>query len=112
MDIPNTEFLELLDKAPLVIPPEYVSRVLETKGFHSPDPACSRLVAAAAQQFLTETLNEVLEILPGKPVTSLSSKNKDQRLCLTIMDLAGALETMGVKVEKPLYYADKPLGNQ
>ncbi|CAG9318648.1 unnamed protein product [Blepharisma stoltei] len=112
MDIPSSEFLELLDKSALVIPPEYVSKILESKGFYSPDPTCSKLVAAAVQQFLTETLNEVLDIIPGKPVTSLSSKNKDQRLCLTMPDLAGALETMGVKVEKPLYYADKPLGNQ
>jgi hypothetical protein len=102
--------LDKVDNAKVVIPPEYVSKVLESKGFYSSEPACSKIIAIAVQSFLSNTLNEVLDVLPGKPVTSLSSKGKDQKLTLTMRDLAAALDTLGVKVEKPVFYADKPLG--
>ena len=105
------DFLEKVDNSKTIIPFEYVEKVLETKGFYSSDQACSKLIAISVQNFLTNTLNEVLDVLPGKPVTSLNSKGKDQKLTLNMRDLAGALDTLGVKVEKPLFYADKPLGS-
>jgi hypothetical protein len=108
MDI--TSLIEKVDKANVIIPTEYVSKVLETKGFYSTDPVCSKLIAIAVQNFLTNTMNEVLDVLPGKPVTSLNSKGKDQKQTLNMRDLAGALDILGVKVEKPIFYADKPLG--
>ena len=108
MDLTN--LIEKIDNAKVIIPTEYVSKVLETQGYYSPDPACSKLIAIAVQNFLSNTLNEVLDVLPGKPVTSLNSKGKDQKLVLNMRDLAGALDTLGVKVEKPMFYADRPLG--
>lgn len=106
-----SDFIEKVDNANVIIPPEYVSKVLETQGCYSSDPACSKLIAIAVQNFLTNTLNEVLDVLPGKPITSLNNKGKDQKLVLNVRDLAGALDTLGVKVEKPMFYADRPLGS-
>ena len=108
MDLMN--LLDKVDSAKVVIPSEYVAKVLETKGFYSSEPACAKIISIAVQNFLTNTLNEVIDVLPGKPVTSLSSKGKDQKLALSMRDLAAALDTLGVKVEKPVFYADKPLG--
>ncbi|OMJ79060.1 hypothetical protein SteCoe_21006 [Stentor coeruleus] len=109
------DLLPLIDKvesSKTIIPPEYVAKILEIKGCFSSDPICSKVVAIAVQNFLTNILNEVLDIIPGKPVTILNNKGKDQKLSLNMRDLAGALEVLGVKVEKPIFYADKPLGSE
>lgn len=109
MDLVN--LAEKVANAKVVIPPEYVAKTLESKGCYSPEVSCHNLVGIAVQSFLINTLNEVLDVVPGKPVTSLNTKGKDQKLVLSMRDLAGALEMLGVKVEKPLFYADKPLGS-
>ena len=106
-----TALIEKVENANVIISPEYVAKVLETRGCYSSDPAYSKLIAIAVQNILTNTLNEVLDVIPGKPITSLNSKGKDQKLTLNMKDLAGALETLGVKIEKPMFYADRPLGS-
>ena len=105
------ELAEKVEAANVVIPPEYVAKTLESRGCFSSEPACHKLVAIAIQSFLADTLNEVIDVVSGKPVTSLNTKGRDQKLVLNMRDLAGALETLGVKVEKPVFYADKPLGS-
>jgi hypothetical protein len=105
------ELAEKVESSNVVIPPEYVSKTFESKGCLTSDPACHKLVSIAIQSFLSDTLNEVLDVVSGKPVTSLNTKGRDQKLTLNMRDLAGALETLGVKVEKPVFYADKPLGS-
>lgn len=62
------------------------------------------------QKYLTEILQEVQEVLPSRPATVLASKGKDQKMHLGLHDLAGALEAQGVKIEKPMFYADKTIG--
>jgi len=105
------EILSNLDKTKLIIPEELTKNIMQTTGCHSSEPACAKLISLAVQMFITDTLNEVLDVVPQRPVTSLGVTSKDQRLLLNMRDLAGALEAMGVKIEKPTFFSDQPLSN-
>jgi hypothetical protein len=65
-------------------------------------------VSLAVQKFMTDTLSEVIGVVPGKPATTLQSKNKEQRLPLHLHDVVSALKEMRVRIHKPLYLPDKP----
>lgn len=104
----NTELIEKLERVPLIVPTNVVKSILKTEGFSSSDPLCYRLVAFAVQNFLSEALDEVLDVMPNK----MGGRAREQKLSLNVHDLCGALDMMGVKVQKPLYFADAPRGNQ
>ncbi|XP_044441201.1 transcription initiation factor TFIID subunit 10 isoform X2 [Triticum aestivum] len=90
-----TEFLSsLMDYNP-TIPDELVEHYLGRSGFHCPDLRLTRLVAVAAQKFISDIASDSLQHCKARvaaPVKDNKSKQpKDRRLVLTMDDLSKAL---------------------
>ncbi|XP_038983858.1 transcription initiation factor TFIID subunit 10 isoform X3 [Phoenix dactylifera] len=126
-----TEFLaSLMDYTP-TIPDELVEHYLSRSGFHCPDLRLTRLVAVAAQKFISEVASDALQYVqsfqflaffcsielrimhckarPAPPVKDKSKQPKDKRLVLTMEDLSKALHKHGVNLKHQEYFADSPL---
>ncbi|KAM3208838.1 hypothetical protein ACQJBY_063494 [Aegilops geniculata] len=107
-----TEFLSsLMDYNP-TIPDELVEHYLGRSGFHCPDLRLTRLVAVAAQKFISDIASDSLQHCKARvaaPIKDNKSKQpKDRRLVLTMDDLSKALREHGVNLKHPEYFADSP----
>ncbi|XP_073117782.1 transcription initiation factor TFIID subunit 10 isoform X1 [Elaeis guineensis] len=110
------EFLaSLMDYTPTVclvgIPDELVEHYLSRSGFHCPDLRLTRLVAVAAQKFISEVASDALQHCKARqaaPVKDKSKQPKDKRLVLTMEDLSKALREYGVNLKHQEYFADSP----
>ncbi|VAI72450.1 unnamed protein product [Triticum turgidum subsp. durum] len=90
-----TDFLSsLMDYNP-TIPDELVEHYLGRSGFHCPDLRLTRLVAVAAQKFISDIASDSLQHCKARvaaPIKDNKSKQpKDRRLVLTMDDLSKAL---------------------
>ncbi|XP_020265467.1 transcription initiation factor TFIID subunit 10 [Asparagus officinalis] len=107
-----TEFLSsLMDYTP-TIPDELVEHYLAKSGFQCPDLRLTRLVAVAAQKFISEVASDALQHCKARtaaPVKDKSKQPKEKRLVLTMDDLSKALREYGVNLKHPEYFADSPL---
>uniref|UniRef100_A0A453R7B5 Transcription initiation factor TFIID subunit 10 n=1 Tax=Aegilops tauschii subsp. strangulata TaxID=200361 RepID=A0A453R7B5_AEGTS len=94
------------------IPDELVEHYLGRSGFHCPDLRLTRLVAVAAQKFISDIASDSLQHCKARvaaPVKDNKSKQpKDRRLVLTMDDLSKALREHGVNLKHPEYFADSP----
>ncbi|KAM0863569.1 hypothetical protein ACQ4PT_044513 [Festuca glaucescens] len=94
------------------IPDELVEHYLGRSGFHSPDLRLTRLVAVAAQKFVSDIASDSLQHCKARvaaPIKDNKSKQpKDRRLVLTMDDLSKALLEHGVNLKHPEYFADSP----
>ncbi|XP_072961981.1 transcription initiation factor TFIID subunit 10 [Typha angustifolia] len=106
-----TEFLSsLMDYTP-TIPDELVEHYLSKSGFHCPDLRLTRLVAVAAQKFISEVASDALQQCKARiaaPVKDKSKQPKDKRIVLTMEDLSKALREYGVNLKHQEYFADSP----
>ncbi|KAM0856687.1 hypothetical protein ACQ4PT_048959 [Festuca glaucescens] len=107
-----TEFLSSLMNYSPTIPDELVEHYLGRSGFHSPDLRLTRLVAVAAQKFVSDIASDSLQHCKARvaaPIKDNKSKQpKDRRLVLTMDDLSKALLEHGVNLKHPEYFADSP----
>ncbi|KQK20486.1 hypothetical protein BRADI_1g54817v3 [Brachypodium distachyon] len=90
-----TEFLSsLMDYTP-TIPDELVEHYLGRSGFQCPDVRLTRLVAVAAQKFVSDVASDSLQHCKARvaaPIKDNKSKQpKDRRLVLTMDDLSKGL---------------------
>lgn len=91
-------------------PKELVTYSLTRTGFNCPDPRVSRLVALAAQKFITEISDDALQfckIRQQNPALRDKQRGKEKRLVLTMDDLSAALKDYGINLRKPEYFADR-----
>ena len=94
-------------------PKELVAYSLMRTGFNCTDPRVSRLVALAAQKFITEISDDALQfckIRQQNPALRDKQRGKEKRLVLTMDDLSAALRDYGVSLRKPDYFADRADG--
>ena len=80
---------------------------LERSGFESSDAQMKRLVALAAQKFLSDVSHDAAQYAKMRGSTGSKKKAANGELTLTMDDLANALKEYGVNVAKPAYFADK-----
>jgi len=79
---------------------------LNKAGMNTEDSRIVRLISLAGQKYISDILNDAMQLskMKGSAQGSRSSKVKDKRLLLTMDDLAPALAERGIKVKKPAYY--------
>nr|XP_019707589.1 transcription initiation factor TFIID subunit 10 [Elaeis guineensis] len=101
------EFLaSLMDYTP-TIPDELVEHYLSRSGFHCPDLRLTRLVAVAAQKFISEVASDALQHCKARqaaPVKDKSKQPKDKRLVLTMEDLSKALREVRKLTVSSIYF--------
>jgi len=116
------------------IPDAVTMHYLNSAGFETSDPRIVRLISLAAQKFISDVVNDALQInkmrgmgsVPGGPAGSgtgvgasgasgantsaanLSAQQKkalkDKKLTLTMEDLAPALAEYNISLKKPPYF--------
>ena len=72
-------------------------------GYHCTDPRVSRIASLAAHKFVADLTNDALRNC------KLRQQGKG-RLVLTSEDLAASTRDYGIKIVKPAYFADAPMG--
>ncbi|GBP45782.1 Transcription initiation factor TFIID subunit 10 [Eumeta japonica] len=101
------DFLLQLDNYTPSVPDAVVAHYLDSAGFHTQDPRLIRLIALAAQKFLSEIANDALQHCKvrtsGQP-TAKGHKPKERRFLMTMDDLAPALLDCGIVARKPPYF--------
>ena len=84
---------------------------LNRSGFNCPDDRVKRLIAVAAQKFVSDIASEALGIAraqqKGKRDAAASAAT-DAKLVLTTEELSVAAQRHGISVKKPKYFADSP----
>mmetsp|Transcript_30875 Transcript_30875/g.49951 ORF Transcript_30875/g.49951 Transcript_30875/m.49951 type:complete len:133 (-) Transcript_30875:141-539(-) len=101
-------FLASLEDFVPTIPDELVTYYLKRTGFDCPDLKVRRLVALAAQKFISEVANDALQYSKLRQAGSKAARgqSKEKKLVLTMEDLAFSLKNYGLNVKKPPYFAD------
>ena len=83
---------------------------LNRSGFNCPDDRVKRLIAVAAQKFISDIASEALTIArarsqKGKRDASASAST-DTKLVLTTEELSIAASKHGIAVKKPKFFSD------
>nr|GEU38928.1 transcription initiation factor TFIID subunit 10-like [Tanacetum cinerariifolium] len=109
-----TEFLASLTDYTPTIPDELVEHYLAKSGFQCPDVRLTRLVAVAAQKFVSDIATDALQHCKARQAAGVrDKKDKQQRdkrpgPVMNMEDLSKALQEYGVNVKHQEYFADNP----
>ncbi|KAJ3150658.1 Transcription initiation factor TFIID subunit 10 [Geranomyces variabilis] len=103
------ELLLVMDEYKPVIPDAVTDYYLTRSGFDCDDPRVKRLLALAAQKFVSDIAVDALQYSKIRGQNASDKKDrrstaKDRRTVLTMEDLSAALADHGVNVKKPEYY--------
>ena len=107
MDI-DQDLLKHIDQVNLPIPIELVEEIMQEVGCNTSDPRCAKLLAADCHKFLTDILNDIIDVSNVKPTPQLNPKHREQKMNLNVRDLQEALMEKGIDVNKPAFYLDRP----
>ena len=92
------------------IPDELVTYYLHRSGFNCPDDRVKRLIAVAAQKFISDIASEALSIARARSQhnkrDAATAAATDGKLVLTTEELSIAAQRHGIAVKKPKFFAD------
>nr|CAB3266787.1 transcription initiation factor TFIID subunit 10-like [Phallusia mammillata] len=100
------DLLQQLENYTPTIPDGVAEYYLNRSGVNTTDTRIVRLISLAAQKFMSDILNDALQLnkMKGSAQNARSSKTKEKKLLLTMDDLVPVLADRGIKVKKPAYY--------
>jgi len=98
------EFLQSMEDYNPTIPDEVTAYYLNRTGFSCTDVKVKRMIALAAQKFVSDIANDALQYCK---IRQQNSSSKEKQMILTIEDLQQALGEYGISIGKPLYFADR-----
>ncbi|KAI8824578.1 transcription initiation factor TFIID 23-30kDa subunit-domain-containing protein [Fimicolochytrium jonesii] len=102
------ELLTMMDEYKPILPDSVTDYYTTRSGFECPDARVKRLLALAAQKFVSDIAVDALQysrIRSQQPLPKdRRSVVKDKRTVLTVDDLSAALADHGVNIRKPEYY--------
>ncbi|KAI8824549.1 transcription initiation factor IID TAF10 subunit [Fimicolochytrium jonesii] len=102
------ELLMMMDEYKPILPDSVTDYYMTRSGFECEDTRVKRLLALAAQKFISDIAVDALQysrIRSQQPLPKdRRSVVKDKRTVLTIDDLSAALADHGVNIKKPEYY--------
>lgn len=100
-----SDFLTQIEELTPTIPDVVAAHYLNKAGVDTTDPRISRILALAAQKFLSDIINDALQTskLKGSQ-QSRAPKGKEKKYVLSLEDLAPTLAEYGIIVKKPAYY--------
>ncbi|CAM0136794.1 unnamed protein product [Umbelopsis sp. WA50703] len=99
------EFLSMMDNYTPAIPDAVTDYYLSRTGFDCDDVRIKRLLALAAQKFITDIATDAFQFCKIRQQGNRSKQGKDRKTVLTMEDLSAALAEYGVNIKKPDYYS-------
>lgn len=106
-DVSLLEFLDQMDDYQPVIPDAVLDYYLTKSGFDCPDIRIKRMMALAAQKFVSDIAQDAFQYykIRQQGMSAREKKASDsKKAVLTMEDLAPALAEYGINVKKPEYY--------
>eukprot|EP00026_Physarum_polycephalum_P020138 Phypoly_transcript_22529.p1 GENE.Phypoly_transcript_22529~~Phypoly_transcript_22529.p1 ORF type:complete len:154 (+),score=27.33 Phypoly_transcript_22529:117-578(+) len=101
------EFIASLEDYQPTVPDEVTSYYLNRTGFVCTDIKMKRLIALAAQKFISDIATDALQYCKIRQQSASRDKSKARKLVLTLEDLSQSLKEYGINLKKPEYFADK-----
>ena len=98
-----SDFVALMEKSNPTIPDEVIEYFLKRNGFQESDPAVIRIIAVAAERFISEIAQKAMD---SKDRDMSDKKGKGNTLDMD--SLLQALSEKGLQVHKAPYWIDPP----
>jgi len=100
-----SDVLAVLEEQQPTLPDAVTAHYLAQAGLDTDDPRLLRLIAIAAQKFVSDVAGDALQLYKMRQASMPSkTKSKDKKYVLTLEDLTQALADHGVQVKKPAYF--------
>ncbi|KAG9307501.1 hypothetical protein G9A89_017331 [Geosiphon pyriformis] len=98
------EFLLLVEDFEPIIPDAVAEYYLSRSGFACEDVRVKRLMALAAQKFISDIATDAFQYCKIRAQSKKAGVGKRNRTILTLEDLSSALSEYGINIKKPDYY--------
>ncbi|KAG0241931.1 Transcription initiation factor TFIID subunit 10 [Actinomortierella wolfii] len=98
------EFLPMMETYAPIIPDAVTDYYLSRTGFECEDVRIKRLLALAAQKFISDIATDAFQYCKVRQQSQKRAPGKDKKTVLTMEDLSDALGEYGINVKKADYY--------
>ncbi|KAF9970724.1 Transcription initiation factor TFIID subunit 10 [Actinomortierella ambigua] len=98
------EFLPMMETYAPIIPDAVTDYYLSRTGFECEDVRIKRLLALAAQKFISDIATDAFQYCKVRQQSQKRAPGKDKKTVLTMEDLSDALGEYGINVKKSDYY--------
>ncbi|ORZ15407.1 transcription initiation factor TFIID 23-30kDa subunit-domain-containing protein [Lobosporangium transversale] len=99
------EFLPMMENYNPIIPDAVTDYYLSRTGFDCDDVRIKRLLALAAQKFISDIATDAFQYCKVRQQSQKrAAPGKEKKTVLTMEDLSDALGEYGINVKKPDYY--------
>ncbi|KAG0256585.1 Transcription initiation factor TFIID subunit 10 [Actinomortierella ambigua] len=98
------EFLPMMETYAPIIPDAVTDYYLSRTGFECEDVRIKRLLALAAQKFISDIATDAFQYCKVRQQSQKRAPGKEKKTVLTMEDLSDALGEYGINVKKSDYY--------
>ncbi|KAF9285934.1 Transcription initiation factor TFIID subunit 10 [Mortierella alpina] len=98
------EFLPMMESYNPIIPDAVTDYYLSRTGFDCDDVRIKRLLALAAQKFVSDIATDAFQYCKVRQQSQKRAPGKEKKTVLTMEDLSDALGEYGINVKKPDYF--------
>ncbi|KAF9560001.1 Transcription initiation factor TFIID subunit 10 [Mortierella alpina] len=98
------EFLPMMETYNPIIPDAVTDYYLSRTGFDCDDVRIKRLLALAAQKFVSDIATDAFQYCKVRQQSQKRTPGKEKKTVLTMEDLSDALGEYGINVKKPDYF--------
>ncbi|KAG0208829.1 Transcription initiation factor TFIID subunit 10 [Mortierella sp. GBA30] len=98
------EFLPMMENYNPIIPDAVTDYYLSRTGFDCDDVRIKRLLALAAQKFVSDIATDAFQYCKVRQQSQKRTPGKEKKTVLTMEDLSDALGEYGINVKKPDYF--------
>ncbi|KAG0365372.1 Transcription initiation factor TFIID subunit 10 [Gamsiella multidivaricata] len=98
------EFLPMMENYNPIIPDAVTDYYLSRTGFDCDDVRIKRLLALAAQKFVSDIATDAFQYCKVRQQSQKRAPGKEKKTVLTMEDLSDALGEYGINVKKPDYF--------
>ncbi|KAF9979963.1 Transcription initiation factor TFIID subunit 10 [Mortierella antarctica] len=98
------EFLPMMESYNPIIPDAVTDYYLSRTGFDCDDVRIKRLLALAAQKFVSDIATDAFQYCKVRQQSQKRTPGKEKKTVLTMEDLSDALGEYGINVKKPDYF--------
>ena len=100
------EFLDVMDNCIPTIPEQVTNYYLQRTGFVTEDRRLIRIISLAAHKFVADVASDAMATHRIRGKGEKRDRDGNPKVVLTMDDLSASLQSYGVNIVKPDFYAD------